>query len=206
MRKLIVSNIMSLDSYCAGPGKDTSFLPMDGAFDAYNAERLRAADTFLLGRKTYDMFRGFWPSVAENASASSTNREISRLMNAIDKLVISNSMDLAQPEPWLNTRVIRRADAHKQLAKLKRQTGKDIFVGGSHIMWNDLLANGLVDELHLMVGPVVVGAGTSIFKGQPDVSFRLIDMRKWDGSENALIRYEVRRQKASRPTRKGKSK
>jgi hypothetical protein len=75
---------------------------MDGAFDAYNAERLRAADTFLLGRKTYDMFRGFWPSVAENASASSTNREISRLMNAIDKLVISNSMDLAQPEPWLN--------------------------------------------------------------------------------------------------------
>jgi dihydrofolate reductase len=206
MRKLIVSNIMSLDSYCAGPGKDTSVLPMDGAFDAYNSERLRAADTFLLGRKTYEMFRSFWPTVAEDASASPTNRKISRLMNAMDKLVISNSMDLEQPEPWSNTRVIRRANAHKELAKLKRQTGKDIFVGGSHIMWNDLLANGLVDELHLMVGPVVVGAGTSIFKDCPDVSFRLIGTRKWNGSENVLIRYEVGPKKASRPTKKVKSK
>jgi dihydrofolate reductase len=193
MRKLIVSNMMSLDGYCAGLGKDTSVLPMDEAFDDYNAERLGAADTFLLGRITYDMFRGFWPDVANDASATPTNRNISRLMNAMDKLVISDSMDSEQTEPWRNTQIIRRADAHQQLAKLKRQSGKDIFVGGSRTLWNDLLAHNLVDELHLMIGPVMLGGGTPIFDGQPTVSLQLIDMRKWDGSENVLVRYEVRR-------------
>jgi dihydrofolate reductase len=63
MRKLIVCNIMSLDGYYEGPGGNVMVLPLDQAFDAYNAERLRAADTLLLGRTTYDGFKGFWPSV-----------------------------------------------------------------------------------------------------------------------------------------------
>ena len=58
MRKLIVSNIMSLDGYYTGPDNNVMVLPMDQAFDAYNAERLRAADTLLLGRTTYDGFKG----------------------------------------------------------------------------------------------------------------------------------------------------
>ena len=191
MRKIIVANMMSLDGYYSGPGKDTSVLPMDEAFDASNGERLRAADTFLLGQKTYDMFRSFWPSVANDASASPTNRDTSRLMNAMEKIVISDSMPLKQKEPWSNTRVIRRADAHKQLAQLRQQAGKEIFIGGSHIMWNDLLVNGLVDELHLMVGAVILGDGTPIFPKKLEVALELIETRKWDGSENAMLRYRV---------------
>jgi dihydrofolate reductase len=53
------------------------------------------------------------------------------------------------------------------------------------------MANDLVDELHLMVGPVVLGAGTPVFDGQPAVSLRLVDTRTWDGSGNVLVRYEV---------------
>ena len=64
MRKLVVSNIVSLESYYEGPGRDVMVLPMDTAFDAYNAERLRAADTLLLGRATFEGFKSFWPSVA----------------------------------------------------------------------------------------------------------------------------------------------
>lgn len=198
MRKLIVCNIMSLDGYYTGPGNNVMVLPMDKAFDAYNAERLRAADTLLLGRTTYDGFRGFWPSVADDPAPqwTPTHREISRLDNAIDKVVISDSMTPEQTEPWRNnTRIISRADAHGQIAELKHQTGKDILVFGSHILWNDLLANDLVDELHLMIGQVIVGAGTPVFDGQPAVSLRLIDTRTWDGSENVLVRYQVRPQK-----------
>ena len=66
MRKLIVANIVSLDGYYEGPGGNVTVLPMDHTFDAYNAERLAAAGTLLLGRKTYEMFKGFgrrWPTI-----------------------------------------------------------------------------------------------------------------------------------------------
>ncbi len=143
MRKLIVSNIMSLDGYYEGPGKNVMVLPLDEAFDAYNAERLRAADTLLLGRTTYEGFKGFWPSVADDPSPqwTPTHREISRLDTAIDKVVISDSMTREQTDPWQNTtRIISRADANTQIAELKGQSGKDILVFGSRTLWNDLLA------------------------------------------------------------------
>lgn len=202
MRNLIVSNAMSLDGYYEGPGKNVMALfdyrwdyPTDESFDAYNAERLRAADTLLLGRVSYQGFKGFWPSVADDPDATPIQREISHLNNAIDKVVISDSLTPEEAAPWHNTRIIGRVDAHEQIAELKRQSGKDILVFGSHTLWNDLLTKDLVDELHLMIGPVVLGAGTPLFDGQPAVSLRLIETRMWDDSGNVLVQYEGRRQK-----------
>jgi dihydrofolate reductase len=202
MRKLLVSNATSLDGYYEGPGKNVMVLfdyrwdyPADESFDVYNVERLRAADTLLLGRTSYEGFKGFWPPVADDPNATPIQREISRLNNAIDKVVISDSLTSEETAPWHNTRVIGRAEAHEQIAELKGQSGKDILVFGSRTLWNDLLANDLVDDLHLMIGPVVLGAGTPLFDGQPAVSLRLIDTRTWDGSGNVLIRYEVRQGK-----------
>jgi dihydrofolate reductase len=202
MRKLIVSNMMSLDGYYEGPGKNVMVLfdyrwdyPTDESFDAYNAERLHAADTLLLGRVSYDGFKSFWPSVADDPDATPLQREISHLNNAIEKVVISDTLTSEETDPWHNTRIIGRADAHERIAELKRQLGKDILVFGSRTLWKDLLANDLVDELHLMIGPVVLGAGTPVFDEQPAVTLRLIDTRTWDGSGNVLLQYEARRQK-----------
>ncbi|MFK7694932.1 hypothetical protein [Paenibacillus sp. HJGM_3] len=64
MRKLIVVNIMSFDGYSEGPGRNVMVMPMDGAFDTYNLERMQSADTVLLGGNSYRMFSGFWPAMA----------------------------------------------------------------------------------------------------------------------------------------------
>jgi len=193
MRKLIVCNIVSLDGYYEGPGKDVMALPFDEAFDDYNAERLRAADTLLLGRTSFEGFKGYWPPVADNPDVRPVEREISRRNNAIDKVVISDTLTPQQTTPWRNTRIVKRAVAHDEVAELKRQRGKEILVLGSHTLWNDLLTAGLVDELHLMIGPAFLGAGTPVFEGGTRVALRLLGSRTLKDSELVLVRYEARR-------------
>jgi dihydrofolate reductase len=76
MRKLIVSNAMSLDGYYAGPDDNVMVLELDPAFDAYNAERLRAAGTLLLGRRSFEGFKSFWPSLADDPDPGGPPRNV----------------------------------------------------------------------------------------------------------------------------------
>jgi hypothetical protein len=122
--------------------------------------------------------------------ATPAQREISRLDDAIDKVVVSDSLTADQTDPWGDTRrIVRRADAHERIAELKQRSGRDILVFGSRTLWNDLLTAGLVDELHLMLGPVVLGGGTPVFDNQPTTPLRLLDTQTWEGSDNVLVRY-----------------
>ena len=84
------------------------------------------------------------------------------------------------------------SDEHQQIADLTRQAGKDILITGSRTLWNDLLAHDLIDEIHLMIGNVVLGAGIPIFVGKPPASLWLVEVRSWRDSDNILVRYEVR--------------
>jgi dihydrofolate reductase len=116
-------------------------------------------------------------------------REISRLNNAIEKVVVSDRLTVDQISPWLNTRIVRRADAHGAISDLKSGQGREILMFGSHILWNDLLAHGLVDELHLMIGAGVLTAGTPAFEVKPPGPLRLLGTRTWPGSGLMLARY-----------------
>ncbi|MGH3028212.1 MAG: dihydrofolate reductase family protein [Gaiellaceae bacterium] len=193
MRTLVVHNLVSLDGFSAGPGGDLMALPFDPAFDEACAERLGAADTLLLGRTTYTGFKSFWPSVADDPEANPVHREISRRDNEIEKVVVSDTLTPEETEPWRETtEILSRANAHERLVELKQGDGGEILVFGSSTLWNDLLAAGLVDEIHLMVGPVALGDGVSAFVSKPDASLRLLEApRTWEGSDNVLLRYGV---------------
>ncbi|TDD40440.1 deaminase [Actinomadura sp. KC06] len=189
MRKLIVANIVSLDGYYEGPGNDVMALPFADAFSDYNAERLRAADTVLLGRRSYEGFKSYWPSIADDTSQAPVEREISRLMGAVDKVVISDTLTQDRTAPWHNTEIVGRAGAHARVAELKDAPGKEILMFGSRTLWNDLLAAGLVDELHLMIGPALLGAGTPVFGGGSPVPLRLLESRTLPGGHLVLTRH-----------------
>lgn len=192
MRKLIVYNVVSLDGYHTGVGNDASVMfPMMGdVFDTYNAELLRTTDTHLMGRVSFELFQSFWPKVAENPSSeewTDAQRDLSQAGKAVKGIVVSDTLQGS----WQGLRILRRRDAYAQLAELKGQAGKDILITGSRTLWNDLLAHDLVDEIHLLVGNLVLGQGVPVFVGHTPATLRLLDTRRWEGSDNVLLRYEI---------------
>ena len=192
MRKLIVCNIISLDGFFSGPNGDVMAMPFDSGFSDYNAERLRAADTLLLGRKSYEGFRSYWPAIADDATQPPVEREISRLNGAIEKIVVSDSLKPDAVDGWGTTRIVRRADVKVRIAELKNEPGRDILIFGSHVLWNDLLVNGLVDELHLMIGAGIVGEGVRAFETKPPGSLHLLGTPACDGSNLLLTKYALK--------------
>jgi dihydrofolate reductase len=125
---------------------------------------IAAQDAMLLGRVTYDEFAAHWPQ---------QEGEMADTMNGSTKYVVSGTLTSAD---WQNTTLIPRDHAVEEITALKQQPGKNIGMTGSASLVSSLLRDGLVDELHLFVFPVVLGSGKRLFReGDGELRLKLID-------------------------------
>ena len=157
MRKIIVTEFMTLDGVVEAPGGNETPHPHGGWQFKYNSpeggkykiDELASVDTLLLGKTTYEGFAAYWPGQT-GAFADPINK--------MPKYVVSRSL---QKVEWNNSHILR--DVAKDVAALKKSDGGDILVYGSATLVKALLHHDLIDELRLMVYPVSIGGGLRLF-------------------------------------------
>jgi len=194
MRKIIVSEFVSLDGVMQAPGgaeEDT-----DGGF-AYGGwtgpywhddmgatlfEEINQADTLLLGRKT-------WQTHAEAFEPAPTDDPFASLLNNLHKYVVSTTLKSASA--WRNSVIISK-NVVDEVRKLKEQPGKDIYVDGSSVLVHTLSQSDLVDEYHLLVFPIVLGSGKRVFPDGFYAGLKLIESKAFP-SGVMLLRYQPER-------------
>jgi len=173
MRKIVVSEFVSLDGVMEDPGGSEkskhgawTFQYWNDEIGKFKLEELFASDALLLGRVTYQGFAAAWPSRTDEQG-------FAQWMNSIPKYVVSTTL---RQLDWNNSRLIK-GNLPDEISKLKQQLGKNILVNGSATLVQTLMQHDLVDEYRLLVYPVVLGDGKRLFKDGKNTKLRLAETK-----------------------------
>lgn len=186
MRKVVVQEFVSIDGFAAGPNNNTDFIPASTQGDLkFGRAQLALMDTIevmILGRVTYEMFSGFWPTVTHGPE-----KEFADKFNRVPKVIFSKTLKQAPWGKWSEGRIVA-GGAVAEVAKLKQMAGKDILISGSISVAQSLIEKGLVDEFRLVLCPVVLGSGRPLFASSLSLSsLQLVNATALDRGAVSLI-------------------
>jgi len=166
MRKIVAGLFVSLDGVMESPER-WHFPYFNDEMGEAVGSQMAEADTMLLGRRTYQEFAGYWADKTSDVPFADQ-------MNDTPKLVASTTLDAVE---WRNSTLIK-GNVAEELTRLKQQPGKNISISGSATLVRSLLRDGVLDELRLLVHPIVVGGGRRLFEGMSDqIPLRLVDAK-----------------------------
>jgi dihydrofolate reductase len=160
MRKLVVFNNVTLDGYFTGLSGDFSWAHSgsdDAEFNAFVADNASGGGQLLLGRITYELMASYWPT----PNAIKHDPIVAEGMNSMPKVVFSRTLDKAA---WSNTKLVK-GDIAAEIRKLKQEPGKGMAILGSGRIVAQLAPQRLIDEYQVVVNPVVLGNGRTMFDG-----------------------------------------
>jgi len=185
MGKLIVSNMMSLDGFFEGLGREIDWHIVDEGFHDFSDRQLNEAGLLIFGRVTYELMWGYWPT----PEALTKYPLVAGLMNSIPKIVFSTRLTEAR---WNNTRLIT-GNVEKEIIHLKKNTSRDILIFGSAKLILTLRSYNLIDEYRIMISPVLLGQGNPLFQPMHErFNLNLVSYRTFD-SGNVLLVYEPKK-------------
>jgi dihydrofolate reductase len=169
MSRLVMWNLMSLDGFVEGPNRDISWHEdvWGEELEQLSIAQLREAGGLLFGRVTYQLMAAYWPNASGEAA------EIADFMNALPKYVFSRTLAATD---WTNTQLFA-GDVGTTVARLKRESAKDIFLFGSADLAASLIPEGLIDEFRIAVNPLLLGGGTPLFKPGARAKLKLVDAK-----------------------------
>jgi dihydrofolate reductase len=180
---------ISVNGFFEGAAHDISWHNVDEEFNLFAIQILRESDVILFGRRTYQLFENFWPSVPKDPAASQSNLEIASLINNVDKIVFSKTLTkVEEKENWKNIRLFHEVQPDF-IEALKQQYKRNLGVGGNNLLINFVRLR-LIDEIRVMINPVMIQEGKFFLQGiQEKVRLRLLETRTFK-SGNVLLRYE----------------
>ena len=183
MRRLAVFNQVTLDGYFAGPGGDISWAKgrQDPKFHQFVEENARGGGVLVFGRITYELMASYWPTPL----AAQIDPVVAERMNNLPKVVFSRTLAAAA---WSNTTLLK-GDLAAEIRKLKRESGDDMTILGSGSLVAQLADAGLIDEYQLVVYPVVLGQGRTMFDGVKKPLFLTLTRSRTFANGNVFLSY-----------------
>jgi dihydrofolate reductase len=182
MSRIILFNMMTLDGFFEGKNKEIDWHMVDSGFNEFAIAQLEIADALVFGRVTYELMANYWPT----EMAMKNDPEVAEKMNAISKIVFSKTLREAN---WVNTKLIKN-NVEQVIGDLKRDSKKNILIFGSADLAATLRQAGLIDEYRVMVNPVLLGEGVSLFKQAKERQLLKLIQTKVFNSGNVLLCYE----------------